>query len=53
MTSIQVSADSGVVTLKGSLGSQKTMNQILQIAGQVKGVKSVINQTGIGTDWYW
>jgi cytidylate kinase len=53
VASIQVTADSGVVTLSGSLGSQKTLETILQIAGQVKGVKSTINQMGIGTDWYW
>jgi hypothetical protein len=51
--SIQVSADAGVITLKGSLGSQKTIDQILQIAGQVKGVQSVINHLGVGSDWYW
>jgi osmotically-inducible protein OsmY len=53
VASVQVTADSGVVTLSGSLGSQKTLESILQIAGQVKGVTSTINQMGIGTDWYW
>jgi osmotically-inducible protein OsmY len=53
IASIQVTADSGTVILKGSLGSQKTLDNILQIAKQVKGVKSVINEMGIGTDWYW
>jgi cytidylate kinase len=50
---IQVTADSGTVTLKGSLGSQKAIDTILQIAGQVKGVQSTVNQMGVGTDWYW
>ncbi|MBA4393025.1 MAG: hypothetical protein C0407_05685 [Desulfobacca sp.] len=53
VASIQVTADAGVVTLSGSLGSQKTLETILQIAGQVTGVKSTINHMGIGTDWYW
>jgi cytidylate kinase len=53
VASIQVTADSGTVTLKGSLGSQKAIDNILRIAGQVKGVRDVINQMGIGTDWYW
>jgi hypothetical protein len=53
VASIQVTADSGTVTLKGSLGSQKAIDNILQIAGQVREVKSVTNQMGIGTDWYW
>ncbi len=53
IASIQVTADSGTVTLKGSLGSQKTLDTILQMAKQTKGVKSVINEMGIGTDWYW
>ncbi len=53
VSSLQVSADDGLVTLKGSVGSQKTMDLILKRAGAVKGVKSVINEMGIGTDWYW
>ncbi len=53
VSSIQITADAGTVTLKGSLGSQKTIDHILKIAGQVKGVKSLVNQLGIGTDWYW
>lgn len=55
IASIQVIADSvtGVVTLRGSLGSKKTLEAIVETAGQVKGVKSVINQLGLGTDWYW
>ncbi len=53
VASIQVTADSGIVTLSGSLGSQKTLETILETAKGVPGVKSVINQMGIGTDWYW
>ncbi len=53
IASIQVHADSGTINLIGSLGSQKTMDAILQKAEQVPGVKSVVNQMGIGTDWYW
>lgn len=53
VASVQVSADSGVVTLSGSLGSQKTLEAIIQITKQVSGVKSIINQMGIGSDWYW
>ncbi len=53
VASVQVTADSGVVTLSGSLGSKKTLEAILQIANQVTGVKSTINHLGIGTDWYW
>lgn len=53
VASVQVNADSGIVTLSGSLGSQKTIDAILQTANQVPGVKSTVNQMGIGTDWYW
>lgn len=53
IASIQVSADSGIVTLSGSLGSQKTLETLIQKAKRVSGVKTVINQMGIGTDWYW
>jgi osmotically-inducible protein OsmY len=53
VASIQVSSDSGVVTITGSLGSQKIIDTILQVVGQVKGVRSIINHMGIGTDWYW
>lgn len=53
VASIQVSADDGVVTLKGSLGSQKTLDLILETVSKVRGVRSVVNQMGIGSDWYW
>jgi osmotically-inducible protein OsmY len=53
VASVQVTADSGIVTLSGSLGSQKTLETILETAKGVPGVKSIINQMGIGTDWYW
>jgi len=53
VASIQVTADSGIVTLSGSLGSQKTLEALLETAKEVPGVKSIINQMGIGTDWYW
>jgi osmotically-inducible protein OsmY len=53
VASIQVSADSGVVTLAGSAGSQKTLDAILQTAKRVQGVKSIVNQLGIGKGWYW
>lgn len=53
VASIQVNADAGMVTLSGSLGSQKTIDAILQTAKRVQGVKSIVNQMGIGTDWYW
>jgi hypothetical protein len=53
VASVQVTADSGVVTLSGSLGSQKTLETLLETAKEVPGVKSIINHMGIGTDWYW
>jgi osmotically-inducible protein OsmY len=53
VASVQVAADSGKVTLSGSLGSQKTLETILETAQGVPGVKAIINQLGVGTDWYW
>ena len=55
IASIQVDSDSstGTVTLTGSLGSKKTLETIVESAGRVKGVKSVNNQLGLGSDWYW
>lgn len=53
VASIQVDSDSGIVTLSGSLGSQKTLDAILQTATLVPGVKSIVNRMGIGADWYW
>jgi osmotically-inducible protein OsmY len=53
IASIEVTADSGIVTLSGSLGSQKTIETLLETAKGVPGVKSMRNNLGIGTDWYW
>lgn len=51
--SVRVSVDSGQVIIEGSVGSQKVVDAISRIAGQVEGIREIRNRVGIGTDWYW
>jgi cytidylate kinase len=51
--SINVVAHDGIVTITGSVGSDKTVEAITQAAREVEGVKSVQNEVGVGSDWYW
>jgi cytidylate kinase len=51
--SIRVSAQSGLVTIEGSVGAQKVVDAISEVAGQVEGAVEIRNEVGIGTDWYW
>jgi cytidylate kinase len=50
---INVTADRGIVHITGKVSSKKMIDRLTQIASQVKGVKELKNDTGIGTDWYW
>jgi osmotically-inducible protein OsmY len=51
--SVQVTANSGVVTITGKASAGKVVDAIPVVAGQVPGVKEVKNEVGIGSDWYW
>ena len=51
--SINIVAHNGIVTITGSVGSDKTVEAITQAAQEVEGVKSVQNEVGVGSDWYW
>ena len=43
-THISVKTVDGVVTLSGKASSQAEVNKAIQVAGQIKGVKSVVNE---------
>jgi len=51
--SVQVIANSGVVTITGKASASKVVDAIPMVAGQVPGVKEIKNEVGIGSDWYW
>jgi cytidylate kinase len=51
--SVSITADTGNVTITGSVGSEKTVEAITHAAEQVRGVKAVQNKVGVGADWYW
>jgi cytidylate kinase len=50
---VRVTADLGTVSISGKADSQKIVDSIPIIAGRVKGVSSVINEVGVGSDWMW
>jgi len=50
---VKVSAEGGLVTIEGSVGSQKVVDAIPELVRQVEGVKEIRNEVGVGTDWYW
>lgn len=50
---VNVVTKDGTVTLSGSAGSERYLKAIEEVARSVDGVKEVINEIGIGTDWQW
>lgn len=50
---VNVVADQGRVTIRGKAGSGKVIDAIPSVAGQVPGVKDVVTDVGVGSDWYW
>jgi cytidylate kinase len=52
-SNLQVVSDKGKVTISGSTGSKKSLMAIDEVTRGVEGVKEVINEAGIGTDWQW
>jgi cytidylate kinase len=50
---VNVAADGGKVTIKGHAGSGKTVDAIPLVARGVQGVKEVVSEVGVGSDWYW
>lgn len=51
--SVDVSADNGRVTIRGSVGSKQVVNEIIAVAQNVPGVRSVTSHIGIGSNWLW
>lgn len=50
---IKVSAEDGVISISGNARSGKVVEAIPSVVSQVDGVKEVINEVGMGGDWYW
>jgi cytidylate kinase len=50
---VNVAADGGKVTVRGNAGSGKTVDAVSSVAREVQGVKEVISEVGVGSDWYW
>ena len=50
---LHVSSENGVVRISGSAGSESSLKNIDEITKGVPGVREVINEVGIGTDWQW
>jgi len=50
---VKVSADGGLVTVEGSVGSQKAVDVIPEVVRQVEGVREIRCDVGVGSDWYW
>jgi len=52
-TNLHVISDNGTVKITGSAGSESSLRAIEEITRGVEGVREVVNEVGIGTDWQW
>lgn len=50
---VKVAADRGTVTVIGKAGSGKVIDAVPAVASRVAGVKEVVTEVGVGSDWYW
>lgn len=50
---VNVLADQGKVAIRGKAGSGKVIDAIPVVARQIPGVKDVVTEVGVGSDWYW
>jgi hypothetical protein len=50
---VKVSADHGKVSIYGNAGSGKVVDAVTTVAGNVPGVREVVSEVGMGSDWYW
>jgi cytidylate kinase len=50
---INVLAEQGRVAIRGKAGSGKVIDAIPLVARQIPGVKDVVMEVGVGSDWYW
>ncbi len=53
IANLRVAADKGIVTISGNAGFERTRKAIEEVCLKVDGVKKVINETGVGSDWQW
>ncbi len=49
----EVTANEGEVVLAGNVGFSKDMESVAAVVKQVKGVKTLRSELGIGADWHW
>lgn len=52
-SNLRVVSDNGIVTVSGNAGSGKVLKAIEEVTMKVEGVKKVIVEAGIGSDWQW
>ena len=52
-SNINVVSNNGVVTITGSAGSDRTLKAVEEVTKGVEGVKEVVNEISIGSDWQW
>lgn len=50
---LEVTANSGTVTITGNVGSTKAAEAVTEIARGVSGVKTLHSEVGMGADWHW
>ncbi len=50
---VSIVAQEGKVAIRGNAGSGKVIDAIPLVASQVQGVKEVVSEVGVGSDWYW
>lgn len=53
VANLRVVADNGIVTISGNAVLEGTQRAIEEVCLNIEGVKQVINETGIGSDWQW
>jgi len=52
-SNLNVISDNGTVTISGSTASERSLKAVEEVIKGVNGVKEVVNEIGIGSDWKW
>lgn len=53
VANLRVVAENGIVTISGNAVFERTQKAIEEVCMEVDGVKEVVNEAGIGSDWQW
>ena len=53
VANLRVVADNGIITISGNAVFERTQKAIEEVCLKVAGVKDVVNEAGIGSDWQW